>query len=147
MTPGPPSYQQHVRVPLHFWLLGLVILLWNCWGLLGAFAAQVRLIPDMPEEAIAYLERQPLWFTLFSDLSPLAGAAGALALLVQSRWAPPLFLIQIAVLVVANGYEMIIGTSPLLDVPETRWSTAFLVATLVAQTVYALRMAKRGLLG
>ena len=45
MTPAPSSYPQPVRVPLHFWLVGLVILLWNCWGLLGAFAAQVRLIP------------------------------------------------------------------------------------------------------
>jgi hypothetical protein len=147
MTPAPSSYPQHVRVPFHFWPAGLVILLWNCWGLLGAIAAQVRLIPEMPDEAIAYLEHQPLWFTIFSDLSPLAGAAGALALLVQSRWAPGLFLIQIGVLVLGNLYEMIIGISPLLSVPEVRLSTAFLLAVLVAQAFYARRMAKRGLLG
>jgi hypothetical protein len=100
----------------------------------------------MPEQAVAYLDRQPLWFMIVSDLSPLAGAAGALALLVQSRWAPGLFLIQIAVLVLANGYDVIIGRSPLLTVPETRLSTAFLLAVLAAQTVYARRMARRGLL-
>lgn len=147
MMPAPPDYPHHVRVPFHFWPVGLVLLLWNCWGLLGAIAAQVRLVPEMPEEAVAYLDRQPLWFMLFSDLSPLAGAAGALALLVQSRWAPRLFLVQIGVLVLANAYDVLLGTSPLLTVPETRLSTAFLVALLAAQTFYAHRMAKRGLLG
>jgi hypothetical protein len=133
-------------VPFHFWPVGLLLLLWNCWGLLGAIAAQVRLIPEMPEEAIAHLDHQPLWLIIVGDLSPLAGAAGALALLVQSRWAPGLFVVQIAVLVLANAYEVIIGTSPLLTVPETRASTAFLVTVLAAQTFYAHRMAKRGLL-
>src|SRR6187402_680672 len=144
MTP-PPSYPRPARVPLHFWAVGLLLLLWNCWGLLGAIAAQVSLFPEMPEEAIAYLDRQPLWFMVFSDLSPLAGAAGALALLVQSRWAPRLFVVQIGVLVLGNLYEIVIGRSPLLTVVETRLSTAFLLVILVAQTLYARRMAGRGL--
>ena len=95
---------------------------------------------------LAYLDRQPLWFTLFSDLSPLAGAAGSLALLVQSRFAPRLFVAQIVILVVGNLYEVIIGTSPLLTVPETRLSTAFLLVVLALQTFYAFRMARGGLL-
>jgi len=146
MTSPPSSYPRPARVPLHFWAVGLLLVLWNCWGLLGAIAAQVHLFPEMPEQAVAYLDRQPLWFMVVSDLSPLAGAAGALALLVQSRWAPGLFLIQIGVLVLANGYEVIIGRSPLLTVPETRVSTAVLLAILAAQTVYARRMVSRGLL-
>ncbi|HEY6814125.1 MAG TPA: hypothetical protein VI168_01170, partial [Croceibacterium sp.] len=100
----------------------------------------------MPEEAIDYLERQPLWFMLMGDLSPVAGVAGALALLVQSRWAPILFLFQIAVLVLANAYEALLGVSPLLTVPEVRLSTAFLFVLLAAQTFYAHRMARRGFL-
>ena len=146
MTPEPSRYPPAVRVPVHFWVLGLVILLWNFWGLFGAVAAQIHLLPDMPEEAVVYLDRQPLWFTLLSDFSPLAGAAGALALLVQSRWAPRLFMVQIGVLALGNLYDVAAGTSPLLTVAETRLTTAFLVVTLVAQTWYAHRMARRGLL-
>jgi hypothetical protein len=143
----PPDYPQPVRVPFHFWPLGLLILLWNCWALFGAVAAQVRLIPHLPAEAIAHLEGQPLWLMLVGDLSPIAGVAGSLALLVQSRWAPPLFVAQIAVLVLANGYEIAVGTSPLLSVPETRVSTAFLLAVLSAQALFAHRMGKKGYLG
>lgn len=147
MTPAPYDYPRPARVPLHFWPVGLLLLLFNCWGLLGSIAAQVSLVPDMPEEAVAYLERQPLWFMVLGDLSPLAGAAGALALLVQSRWAPLLFMVQLGVLVAGNLYDVLLGTSPLLTVPETRVSTLFLVTVLVAQTIYAQRMARRGLLG
>jgi hypothetical protein len=147
MTPEPSSPPSPLRVPFHFWPAGLAILLWNCWGFLGAVAAQVHLIPEMPADAVAYLDRQPLWFVLFSDLSPLAGAAGSLALLVQSRWAPGLFMTQIGLLVLGNGYDIAMGTSPLLTVAETRLSTAFLLVVLVAQTIYARRMARRGLLG
>jgi hypothetical protein len=146
MTLPPSSYPRHVRVPFHFWLVGLLLLLWNCWGLLGAIAAQVHLLPQMPDEAIAHIDRQPLWLMIVGDLSPLAGVAGALALLVQSRWAPGLFVTQIAILALTNAYEVIVGTSPLLAVPESRASTAFLVAVLAAQTFYAFRMARRGLL-
>src|SRR3954469_16588378 len=120
MTPPPSSYPRPERVPLHFWAVGLLLVLWNCWGLLGAVAAQIHMLPEMPEQAVAYLDRQPLWFMIVGDLSPLAGAAGALALLVQSRWAPGLFVVQIGVLVLANGYDLIIGRSPLLTVAETR---------------------------
>ncbi len=147
MTPAPHNHARPARVPLHFWLIGLAILLFNCWGLLGSIMAQVHLFPEMPDEAIAYLDRQPLWFTLFSELSPLAGAAGSVALLVESRWAPRLFVVQLAILVAANLYELALGTSPLLTVSGTRLWTAFLVTVLTAQTLYALRMARRGLLG
>ncbi len=147
MTPARPSYPHPVRVPFHFWPIGLVILLWNCWGLFGAIAAQIHLLPDLPDQALAHLDRQPWWLMLVGDLSPLAGVAGSLALLVQSRWAPALFVIQIAILVVTNAYEVLIGASPLLEAPETRISTAILLVLLAAQTVFAFRMAKKGLLG
>ncbi len=146
MSYPPSAYPQHVRVPAHFWPVGLLLLLWNCWGLLGAIAAQVHLFPDLPQEAVAHIDRQPLWLMVFGDLSPLAGAAGSLALLVQSRFAPRLFVAQLAILAVGNLYEVIIGTSPLLTVAESRVSTAFLVTVLTLQTYYAFRMAKRGLL-
>lgn len=144
--PAQPSSPPPVRVPAHLWLVGLLLLLLNCWGLFAAIASQVRLYPDMSEGAIAQVASQPAWFMLVGDLSPLAGVAGSLALLVQSRWAPRLFVFQIAVLVLGNGYEVLRGASPLLTVPEVRVSMAFLLVLLAAQTLYAHRMARRGLL-
>ena len=146
MTGPPTSHPRPARAPPYFWVVGLLLMLWNCWGLFGAVAAQIHLIPELPEETVAYFDRQPLWFMIVADMSPLAGVAGSLALLLQSRWAPRLYLAQIGVLVFTNAYEMLIGTSLLLTAPEARISTAFLVALLSGQTLYAHMMAKRGFL-
>jgi hypothetical protein len=139
-SPHPP------RPPVHLWFVGILLLLWNCWGLFGSVAAQVDLLPDMPAEASAYFDRQPLWFVVFVDLSPLAGVAGSLALLVQSRWAPALYVTQIVVLGIANFYEVVAGISPLLT---NRWavvSTVFLLAILIGQVLYARHLLRRGIL-
>jgi hypothetical protein len=139
-SPHPP------RPPVHLWLVGILLLLWNCWGLFGSIAAQVDLVPDMPADASAYFDRQPLWFMVFADLSPLAGVAGSLALLVQSRLAPALYLAQIAVLAIANSYEVVIGTSLLLTNRWALMSTLFLLAILIGQVLYARHLLRRGIL-
>ena len=146
MTVPLDSYPRPVRAPIHLWIVGILLVLWNCWGLLGAVAAQARLFPDMPDEFSAYFESQPLWFMLFADLSPLAGVAGAMAILLQSRFAPRLFLAQLVIVVLANAYEIALGTSLLLT-PGPIWgSTAFLLLLLVGQILYARYLLKRGFL-
>ena len=128
------------------WAVGLLLVLWNCWGLFGAIAAQRGLFPDMPEEAAAYFERQPSWFMALADLSPLSGVAGAIAVLLQSRWAPRLFFIQITIALLAIGYDLVAGTSLLFGGGPAWGSTAFLLAVLFAQYLYAHHLLKRGLL-
>jgi hypothetical protein len=139
-SPHPP------RPPIHLWLVGILLLLWNCWGLFASIAAQIDLLPDMPADASVYFDRQPSWFMVFADLSPLAGVAGSLALLVQSRWAPILYMAQIVVLGIANVYEVVVGTSLLLTNRWTVLSTLFLLAILAGQVLYARHLLRRGLL-
>ena len=146
MTEGPPTYPRPARAPPYFWVIGLLLMLWNSWGLFGAIAAQIHLIPSLPEETVNYLDQQPRWFMILADTSPLAGVAGSLALLLQSHWAPRLFMIQVGILVLANGFELIIGRSLLLTSPEVGLSTMVLVAVLCGQTYYAHRMARLGYL-
>jgi hypothetical protein len=128
------------------WAVGLLLVLWNCWGLLGAIAAQRGLFPEMPEEASAYFERQPLWFMALADLSPLSGVAGAIAVLLQSRWAPRLFMAQITIALLAMAYDLAMGTSLLLDGGPAWGGTAFLLTVLFAQYLYARFLLKRGVL-
>ena len=135
-----------MRTPFHLWALGLLLVLWNCWGLFGAIAAQGGFLPQMPDEASAYFEQQPLWFVALADFSPLAGVAGAMAVLLQSRWAPRLFLAQIAIALLATAYELITGTSPLFGGGPAWGSTGLLLGLLFAQYLYARFLLKRGLL-
>ena len=146
MTVQPSGRPRRARAPLHLWVVGIMLVLWNCWGVFAAVAAQARLIPHMPEEFSNYFESQPLWFMLVADLSPLSGVAGAVALLLQSRWATRLFVAQIVIVVLTNSYEVVIGTSLLLEGGPVWGSTAFLLMMLAAQAFYAHRLQRRGVL-
>jgi hypothetical protein len=127
-------------------VVGLLLVLWNGWGLAFAIAAQTDRLPTIEAEASAYFEAQSLWFVVFADLGPLAGIAGAVALLLQSRWATWLFVTQIAVIALANAYEVVIETSLLFTSGEARLMSLVLALTIAGQIVYARAMTRRGVL-
>ncbi|MBO9517501.1 MAG: hypothetical protein J7493_05500 [Porphyrobacter sp.] len=121
-----------------------MLVLWNGWGVAIAVASQTARMPAADAVASAYFEAQPLWFVLLADLGPFAGLAGAVALLLQSRWALPLFVTQLAILAAANLYELAIGTSLLLSIPESRGMTGTLAILLCAQIIYVYLLRQRG---
>ncbi|MEO6387459.1 MAG: hypothetical protein ABIT16_02155 [Croceibacterium sp.] len=110
MSNASSDFQLHARAPFHLWLVGLALVLWNFSGAAISVAMQTKRVPLDPM-ATAYLEAQPLWLALIADIAPLAGVAGAICLLVQSRHAARLFSVQLAVIVLANVYDLLAGTS------------------------------------
>ncbi|KRA80486.1 hypothetical protein ASD76_15080 [Altererythrobacter sp. Root672] len=144
MTEAQPSFPYPERAPVHLWVVGLVLVLWNGWGVAIAVASQSAWVPVIDTVTSAYFDAQPLWFVLLADLGPFAGLAGAVALLLQSRWALPLFVAQFAILTLANLYELAIGTSLLLSVPESRGMTGVLAILLLAQIAYVYGLKQRG---
>jgi hypothetical protein len=121
-------------------------LLWNSWGVALAIGVQTDRLPAMDAGDAAFFDAQPLWLVLVADVGALAGVAGAVSLLLQSRWSVRCFAAQIAILGLTNAYEVVIGKSLLLDSPDVRATTAVLAVLLVAQTLYAWAMTRRGLL-
>lgn len=146
MSEGSSRHERRERTPTHLWVVGLLLVLWNGWGVALAVAAQTDRLPVVDAQMAAYFEAQPLWLILFADIGPLAGVAGAVALLLQSRWAAWLFLTQIVVLITSNTYEIVAGTSLLLDNPESRGGALTLALLLCAQFLYARAMRRRGVL-
>lgn len=146
MKDGQTSLRHTGRTPTHIWVVGLLLVLWNGWGVALAVAAQTARLPAVDAETTAYFDAQPLWFVLLADIGPIAGLAGAVAILLQSRWAAWLFLTQIVVLALSNTYEVAAGTSLLLSNPDSRAGIAMLVMLLFAQFLYARAMMRRGVL-
>ena len=96
-------------------MVGLLLIFWNSWGLALAVSAQLgSLPPDVPEGTATYFAEQPLWFVILADIGPLAGVAGAVALLLQHRLAAKLFVIQLVVIALSNAFELATGRSLLL---------------------------------
>jgi hypothetical protein len=146
VTEGPFFYPRPGRAPAHFWVVGFLLVLWNGWGVAVAIAAQTDRLPAVDAQASAYFEAQPLWFVIMADLGPLAGIAGAVALLLQSRWATWLFAAQLAVIAAANAHEIAIGTSLLLSNGDARVMSLVIAVIMIGQIVYARAMRRRGVL-
>ena len=135
-----------VRAPLHLWVIGLMLVLWNGLGVALAIAAQTARMPSVDPEISAYFDNQPLWFVLLADLGPFAGLAGAVALLLRSRTAVWFFVAQVAVTGLANGYELLAGSSLLLTSAESRTASVVLAAFIAAEIAYAWFLARRQVL-
>ena len=146
MSEGSQAVPSPSKAPRHLWVVGLLLVLWNGWGIAIAIAAQTASLPVPDPELAAYFAGQPSCFVLFDDIGPVAGVAGSVALLLQSRWAPSLFVVQLAVLLIGNSYEVLTGTSLLLTSAESRVGSIVIVVGVVAAILYARAMGRRGIL-
>lgn len=143
---GGTGHGAPAKAPIHLWLVGILLVLWNGWGVALAIGVQTKQLPTMNPEDIAFFDAQPLWLVIVADLGALAGVAGAVSLLLLSRWAVRFFVAQVAIIGSTNLYEVAIGTSLLLTSSEVRVSTAILIVLLCAQIAYAWTMRRRRLL-
>jgi hypothetical protein len=146
MSEGPPSFQSHPKAPVHLWVVGLLLVLWNGWGVALAIAAQTDSLPMADADIAAYFAAQPFWFVVFADIGPIGGVAGAVALLLQSRWAPMLFMVQLGAIALANAYEVAAGTSLLLTNSDSRVGSLVLAVMICGEFAYARAMGRRGVL-
>jgi len=134
------------KAPWHLWLVGILSLLWNASGAWVFVQAQTGNPMDMDANEIAYYAEQPVWAVVLTDLAFAGAILGAVALLLRSRWAPPLYLLSIAAIVLSAAGDIARGSALLLQ--DRGWLTLALVTTSLAllQWVYARWMGKRGVL-
>lgn len=91
------------------WLItvAVLLLLWALAGL-ASFAAHVFVGEKMAAEQgawdLAYFRALPAWFAWDYAVSTLAALAGAVALLMRSRWAVPLYIVSLIGVVIQFGY-------------------------------------------
>jgi hypothetical protein len=134
------------KLPWHLWLVGILSLLWNASGAWVFVQAQTGNPMDMDAAEIAYYAEQPVWAVVLTDLAFAGAILGAVALLLRSRWAPPLYLLSIGAIVFSTVGDIVRGSALLLQ--DQGWLTLSLVTAGLAllQWLYARRMSKRGVL-
>ena len=134
------------RTPWHLWVVGVLSLLWNASGAWVFLQAQTGAAMDMDAAEIAYYAEQPLWVVALTDLAFAAAILGALALLLRSRWAPPLYLLSVAAIIASTVGDVARGSALLLQ--QSDWLTLAVVTTglAVLQWLYARWAGKRGVL-
>ena len=84
--------------PWHFWVVGILALVWNSIGALDYTMTQTRntsYMSSFTPEQLAYFYSIPKWAIATWALSVWGGVLGSLALLLRRRWAAPVFAVSL----------------------------------------------------
>ena len=128
---------------MHLWVVGILTLLWNGSGAYTIMMAQAGRLTDVDAIETAYYAAQRSWFVIATDIAVLLPLVAAVALLLRSRSAVPMFALALIVFVVNNVYDIAAGTS-LVRVDRGWLLTTVLIAVIfVLQFVYASAMKRR----
>ncbi|UZK66132.1 hypothetical protein [Sphingomonas sp. M1-B02] len=139
------------RPPAWFRIVAVILLL---WGLMGAASVYLHVAygADMDPKATdwdrAYYAALPGWFTPVYAVAVGGGLLGAIALLMGSRLAKPLFIVSLIAVVVQFGYvflgtDMLARKGAAITVPFP----LFIAAVAAAQVWLADLAQRRGWIG
>ena len=148
--------EETAKTPLHFWIIGIVSLLWNSFGANDYFQTQSGNLDYMADaaaqmgisgqEALAYFQGFPAWADVFWAFGVWGALAGSILLLLRTRFAIWAFALSLLGLAVMTAYQTI--------VPQPEWtkSTMMTVMNLVIWSIasflliYAVSMKRKGVL-
>jgi hypothetical protein len=128
------------------WVVGALSLLWNVSGAWVIMSAQSGDPMDMDAREIAYYAAQAPWFVALVDVVLVSAVLAAMALLLRSRWAVPLYALSVAGIVVSGAYDVAQGTALMLHDQGWLVLECVTVGLALLQLVYALAMRGRGVL-
>lgn len=99
---------QDIKLPMWFWAVGVVALLWNAVGVL-AFLSEINQTPEalaaMSEAHRNLYETRPSWAFLGFAAAVFGGLLGCIVLLMRRKFAIVLFIISLLGLIVQNYYS------------------------------------------
>ena len=101
--------------PAHLWIVGILALLWNAYGCYEYVMTQTgnqAFLSTLPADWLAYWEGLPEWLAAFWALAVWGGLAGALLLLIRSRYAVWAFALSLVGAVVDLGYQLFVADMP-----------------------------------
>lgn len=155
---GGMDMQQAVsaRAPAHLWIVGMLSLLWNCFGAYDYTMTKTQgakyIATAMPgvdsNAALAWINGMPLYAQIGWALGVWLALLGSVLLLMRSRWAVWSFGLSLAGAVLSLGYQMVLAApmpggenSPMMKVMPL-----VILAIAVALLLYARAQEKKGVL-
>jgi len=145
-----------VKAPWHFWLIGVLGLLWNgfgAWDYLQSklenrdyLAMNAEPLGVSVDTVIAYFAAYPLWANIAWGFGVWGAVAGSIMLVLRSRYASYAFLIALVGLVVSMIRGFANPMPGVSDFSSLYVFSSLIFALLFCQFVYARRMAAAGLL-
>ena len=144
------------RSPMHLWIVGVLSLLWNCFGAYDYTMTRTHNMDYLkssmpgvdPNVALAWIEGMPMYAQVGWGLGVWFALLGSVLLLARSRWAVWSFGISLIGAVLSIGYQLALappmpgasGGAMMKAIP------AVIIVVAVLLFYYARAMEKRGAL-
>jgi hypothetical protein len=144
------------RAPWHFWLAGIVSLLWNAFGGYDYTMTQLRdpayfaqmsgQMGMSPAEMNGFFDSFPAWASALWAVGVWGSVAGSILLLLRSRHAVTAFAVSLVGAVLSFIYQATIDLPPAMDSTMNKVMPIVIVGAIVLQWWYARRMRAAGVL-
>lgn len=143
------------RVPMHLWIVGGLATLWGAFGCYDYLMTRMRntdylasMMPTVdPQAMLTWIDGFPIWAQFGWGLGVWGGLAGAILLLLRSRWAVWGMGLSLVGAVLGLGYQ--IAAAPPLAGADDMLNTIMpyvIIAVAAALFYYARAMEKNGVL-
>lgn len=135
---------QRPSAPWYLWLVGIFALLWNGFGVFlwyGTSFMTDTFLEGVPATTREYVAGLPLWSTITWGLGVVAGALGALLLLLRNKLAVPAFVLS---LIGAVTNTMVYFTNPPPEGFFNPMLTGFIIGYAIFEVWFAHAMKRRG---
>lgn len=138
-----------VSVPVHFWVIAVLSLLWHAVGAADYIATQLEIeawLSGFSEEQLAYFLGFPKWVVAFWAISIWTAVFGSLALLLRRSWAFHLFVASLIAMLVTAFHNFVLSNgAEIMGMFGVAFSLVIL-AINVFLIVYSRAMIRRGVL-
>ena len=107
---SPPVNPTQFKLPVWFWIVGVLALLWNLMGL-GAFATESLVIPTLPEDQQELFRVRPSWVYAAYAVAVIAGTLGCILLLMKRKLAIIVFILSLLGVLAQQCYVFFMSDS------------------------------------
>ena len=145
----------NARTPVHLWIVGIVSLLWSCFGAYDYLMTRMRntdyLAAAMPgadpNAILAWVDGFPIYAQIGWGLGVWMGLAGSILLLVRHRWALPAFALSLVGAILGLGYQIV--AAPPVPGPESAMMKVMpyvIIAVALGLFLYARALHQKGVI-
>lgn len=143
--------QPAASTPIHLWVVGILSLLWNCFGAYDYTMSHVGGLAyfesmGLDAEAFAWFGSFPAWAVAGYAIGVWVSLLGSILLLLRSRHAATAFLVSLLGALVSFAYQFISDKPASMETAMAMAMPIVILILIVAQWYYARRMTAAGVL-
>lgn len=146
---------QAAKVPLSFWIVSGLGLLWNAFGGYDYLMTKMRNMDYLASAAgseanaktmLAMIEAMPIWAHALWGLGVWSSVAGSLLMLARSRHAVTAFLVSLVAAALSFAYQATLDVPPELDSPAMKVMPLVILGVIAFLWWYCRNEARKGTL-